>query len=146
MRDLPHKILQWGYQHFAKFNAKAFLRRLPIYLLGLMILMVWGVKGLMFTFFVCLAFVAGWLGKTLKAAVADYRLTKRLERVHFTAIEYDTMKRERDMAMQAYMSIRDNKGRGAEVARPPMPPGPPRNATIDPDQIREFVAQYGGES
>ncbi|NOU81543.1 hypothetical protein GC101_22020 [Paenibacillus sp. LMG 31459] len=142
---MQNKVFEWAYRHFAKFSIKAFLRRLPYYAGALIILMIWGVTGLMFTFFVIMAFVVGWYGKALKAAVADYRLAKRLEKVYFTQIEFETMKRERDMAMQAYMTMRDERGRGVKVAGvPPMPPGP-RHNTVGPDQINEFIAQFEGE-
>lgn len=123
-------------------DVKGFIRkRLPYYLIALLIYLVWGGKGIVITFFMVLAFFIGWVLNGLIRAVKDYRLTQRLNRIHFTAIEFDALKRERDLAMEALRSLRAEGGRGAKAA--PMPPRPaaPQSRRFDEDEIREMLAQ-----
>lgn len=121
-------------------------KRLPIYVLGLIILIVWGVKGLMFTFFVVTAFFLGWIVNKLVSAFKDYRLTQRLNRIHFTAIEYDTMQRERDLAIAAFKEVTEKAAKRVKAAAmPPMPSMPHNRATFDSETIAEYVRQHGVE-
>lgn len=145
-------MFEWLYQMFGRVTKKglvAFLiKRLPYYLIGLTILMIWGIKGVMFTFFVVIAFFFGWFVNKLMTAVKDYRLAQRLDRIHFTHIEYDTMKRERDLAIQAFQMITEKAARRVKAAAtPPMPSAPSYGARqqFDPDTIREYVRQHGVE-
>lgn len=137
------RIMAELYKLFAKVTRQGVInflwKRLPIYVLGIFILMVWGIKGLMITFFITMAFFLGWITNKIITAVKDYRLTQRLNRIHFTHLEFDTMKRERDMALEAFRQI--EKGtRGLKAA--PTPPMPPSYRNIDPEEIREMARRY----
>lgn len=121
-------------------------KRLPVYLLGLIILTVWGVKGLMFTFLLITSFFLGWIVNKLVSAFKDYRLTQRLNRIHFTAIEYDTMQRERDLAIAAFQQITEKAAKRVKAAgMPPTPSMPHHRANFDPEAIREYARQHGVE-
>lgn len=142
MYKLFGRITRQGLIRFA-------IKRLPFYVLGLTILTLWGVRGLMITFLLVLSFALGWIFCKLKAALADYRLTQRLNRIHFTAVEFDSMKRERDMALQAWQELSRERSRGAKAApMPPTPPGPPRyQPTVDQAEIEAMIQRhlYDGE-
>ncbi|SFF49393.1 hypothetical protein SAMN04487969_15511 [Paenibacillus algorifonticola] len=142
-------MMAFLYKLFAKVTRKGLLtfaiKRLPVYLAGLTILMIWGVPGVMMTFLLVMAFFFGWFLNKFLAAIKDYRLTQRLNRIHFTHIEFDTMRRERDMAIQAYQMVMeaDSKGRRVKAAGMPPTPVPPSNRAYDPDTIREYMRQHG---
>jgi hypothetical protein len=128
------KVTKQGLLHFLT-------KRLPVYAVGIFILLVGGIKGLMITFLCVMSFFLGWFINKLITAVKDYRLTQRLNRIHFTHIEYDTMKRERDMALDAFRQIDKERTRGLKAA--PMPPMPPSSHNrIDQDEIREMARRY----
>lgn len=142
-------MLAFFYRKFGKVTKKGviafLLKRLPIYVIGLFILTVWGVKGVVITFFLVLAFFLGWVTNKMVAAVKDYRLTLRLNRNHFTTLEYDTMKRERDLALKAFQMIQGERPVGVKQGGGPAMPRPTVSRQLDPDEIREYVRQHAAE-
>lgn len=138
------------YRMFAKVTKqgvmKFIIKRLPIYLLGLFILLIWGVKGVVFTSFVVIAFFLGWTLNKVVSAYKDYRLSQRLDRIHFTQIEFDTMRRERDLAIAAFKEVTEKAARRVKAAAtPPMPSMPQHRATFTHEDIQEYVRQHGLE-
>ncbi|MCY7488071.1 hypothetical protein [Paenibacillus alvei] len=89
-----------------------FRKRLPVYVLGSLILLFYGVEGLVVTFFIVLSFVLGFMTKQILNAVKDYRLSLRLNRVYFSEAEYTTLKRERDVAMAALKLQQEERAEG----------------------------------
>lgn len=116
-------------------------RRLPFYLMGLLILLLFGVKGLVFTFFMIIAFALGWIIKGCLNVVHDYRLAQRLNKVHYSVIEYDSLKRQNKALYEAVKAYQEGavSSRGASgVGRPPNPPARPR---MDRAEIQEILSQ-----
>lgn len=123
-------------------DLKRFLyKRLPFYLVGLFILIVFGVKGLVITFFLVLSFVFGWIAKGVINVVKDYRLAQRLNKVHYTTLEYESLQKQNRALYEAVKAYQEGAvgGRGASgVGRPPSSPSRPR---MDHQQIQEIIAQ-----
>jgi hypothetical protein len=141
-----HRIFEWFYGHFGRVTKEGFrafvFKRLPFYLLGLMILLIGGVKAFMMTFLFVFTFTAGWWMNKAINAFKDYRLTLRLNKMHFTSIEYDAMRRERDLALEALKTMTDDRAqRGRAAPMPPRPAAPVQQQRFGPDEIREFIAQ-----
>lgn len=123
---------------------KAFaLKRLPLYLIFVVVLIVFGVKSAMVMFFMFLSFFLGWTIKGVYQAFNDWRLTQRLNRVHFTQVEYETMERENKLLHEALNMFKENaKGRmgGAGVRHEPQAPRS-HSAKMNYDQIKDFMTQ-----
>lgn len=101
---------------------------------------------MLITFFLGLFFFLGWTGKGVYQAFSDWRLTQRLNRVHFAAAEFDVMKRENELLHKALNAYKENGRRvgGAGVRNEPQSSHPPK-ASIDPDYTREVMRQIRGE-
>lgn len=123
---------------------KAFaLKRLPVYVAFIIVLIVFGVKSAMVMFFMFVSFFLGWTIKGLYQAFTDWRLTQRLNRVHFTQLDYETMERENRLLHEALNMFKENaKGRtvGAGVRNEPQAHRS-HSAKMNYDQIRDFMAQ-----
>lgn len=120
--------------------------RLIYYVIGLIILLIGGVKGLVMTTLLILSFFLGWTTSKLINAFKDWRLTQRLNRIHFTAVEYDQMQRERDLAIAAFQTVTkeaaaSERRSGSDLARGRQP----RSVRFTESDIREFMAQNGME-
>lgn len=148
---MQNRIFEWLHKRFGSIRpdeGKRWMkRRLPVYLAGAIILIFGGIQAAMITFALIVSFAAGWIAKGFIQAVKDYRLTQRLNRIHFTAAEYDTMRRERDMAIEALQAIqqaqKERRSTGPKAA--PMPPSAPAaSRRLTPDEIREMILQAGG--
>jgi hypothetical protein len=137
------------YKLFGKVTKEGFrgfmLKRFPLYVLGILILIFGGVKGLAMTLLCLLCLFLGWTAKGAVAAYKDYRLTQRLDRIHFTAIEFDAMKRERDLAITAFQEVTAKAvARVKAAGMPPTPAMPRQRATFGEDEIQEYIRQHGG--
>jgi hypothetical protein len=139
------RILNWLVPIAAKFDKKTFFRkRLPIYGGALLILIVFGVKVFMLMVGLILAFFVGWTCKGLMQAFKDWRLSQRLNRVHFSAAEYEQMKRENAMLHEALQAYKENaKGRGS--AGPSMAQAPPARPRFDPQMVQDMILQMREE-
>jgi UPF0716 family protein affecting phage T7 exclusion len=147
------KLFEWLHKRFGSIRpgeGKRWMKkRLPIYLAAALILIFGGIQTAMITFALIMSFTAGWIAKGLIQAIKDYRLTQRLNRIHFTATEFDTMRRERDMAIEALQAIqqaqKERRSSGPKAApMPPSAPAAPRRLT--PDEIQEMILQAGGSA
>lgn len=112
------KNLYYIFERFRKRNLK---KTVIFYLMILTIFLIFGVGGLMIAFFLILSFALGWWTKTIVQIVKDYRLTLRLNRISFTSMEYETMKKERDAFHSAYEALKKWKLGGRGVTSPPAP-------------------------
>lgn len=129
-----------------RFNKKNLLRSIPIYGVAAVIGLLFGVKGLATTAFLIFFFFLGWIGHSLWGAIKDYRLTLRLNRVHYSQADYETLRRENKALLQALEARMDDKGgRGVKVGvRPPSPPAP-TTARLNPQDIEELRLRYEQE-
>lgn len=147
---MKEKLFTALYGKFARVTVgqrKTFLyKRLPVYLLAVLILFLFGVKTLIMTFFLALSFGLGWFLKSFISAVKDYRLTLRLNRVHFTHAEYESLQRENRAlteAVLAFQTVRRGAG-GAEVARP-QAAAPQTVRGFAVEDIKEMVRSFSME-
>lgn len=128
-------------------SLKAFMmKRLPVYLLLLLVLILYGVKGLMITLMFFVSFFLGWTVKGLFQAFKDWRLTQRLNRVYFSQVEYDSLHRENKMLHEALNAFRDSAKRGGGAAAPMPQAAAPQRARYDQQQIQEMILQMNGEA
>lgn len=120
--------------------------RLIYYVIALLILLVGGVKSLVITTFIVISFFLGWTVNKMITAFKDYRLTQRLNRIHFTAIEYDQMQRERDLAISAFKTIAEKTSTAPKGAMERTPGRySSQSVRMSEGDIREFMAQNGME-
>lgn len=130
-----------------KEKAKHYLKtRLIYYVIALLIFFIGGAKGLVMTTLLILSFFLGWVTNKLINAFKDWRLTQRLNRIHFTAVEYDQMQRERDMAIEAWKTVTreaaaSERRNGSDQARGRQP----RQVRFTESDISEYMAQHGME-
>lgn len=140
------KILHYFMNRFNKKNLK---KTVPIYAFALIILMFYGVKGLMTTFFVALLFIMGWLSHSAYIAIKDYRLTLALNRVHYSQADYQTLKRENMALMDAVQALMNKGGSGGGSKgplRPVAPPTqPPNRQMYSMEDIEEMRMRYEAE-
>lgn len=135
-----------------KITVKTFMkRRLPIYLLIILVLSIWGVGTAVSMFFLVVSFFLGWTTNKIISAVKDYRLTLRLNRQHYSTLEYETMKKERDIALKAFEQISAGHAKkGVQGARqgnvPAMPSASPHMRSMDIDHIAEMMRQMGDDA
>lgn len=140
-------MLKKLYPHLVKFDKKTFLtKRLPIYLIGIFILLVFGVKGLVITIFLCMAFVGGWFLHSAVQLWKDYRMSLALNRVHFSAADVTTMKKQLDLALTAVKAYQQSAGGGRGVKGPQMAPNPSASRVrYDSDQLQALIMQMESE-
>ena len=135
-------MLKYFLQKLTTDQLKTFMyKRLPIYILALFIFLLFGVKGLVITFFLVVFFVLGWTLNKIYSIVSDYRLAQKINRIHYTTIEFEALKRQNKALYEAVKAYQDGAvGRGGSaVVRPPTAPTKPR---IDQQQIQEMILQY----
>ena len=136
---LASRITKRGFRKFI-------FKRLPVYLFLLLVLILYGVKGLMITFGLLVSFFLGWTFKGLFQAFKDWRLTQRLNRVYFSQVEYDALHRENKMLHEAFNAYKDNVTKRGGGAAAPMPQAvPPQRPRYDAEQIRDMMLQMQGE-
>lgn len=140
------KIVYW-LSRISPRSMKIFaVRKLPIYALLLLVLIVYGVKGMTITLFLGLFFFLGWTFKGMYQAFQDWRLTQRLNRVHFSAVEYEGIKRENDMLHEALNAFKDNGKRNGGLGRRDDAHAPrPSRSAMDHESIREMILQLREE-
>lgn len=135
-----------------KTTVKKFTRkRLPIYLLIILVLSIWGVGTAVSMFFLVVSFFLGWTTNKIISAVKDYRLTLRLNKQHYTNIEFETMRKERDIALKAFEQISAGYAKkGVQGARqgnvPAMPSASPHMRSMDIDQMMDIMRQMESDT
>lgn len=135
------------YFYLNRFRPKNMFKTAVIYGLGAFILLLWGVKGLVTTFLLIFCFFLGWVIHSGVSAIKDYRLTLRLNRVHYSQADYDTLRRENKAlldALQAQMEARGGGG-GAVRGYRPGPAPAPSNTKWDSQRIEELKMRYEAE-
>lgn len=133
--------------HYISFrlNKKNLLRSIPIYIAAILIYFMFGVTGLIITFFLGLFFFLGWIVHSLISMVKDYRLTLRLNRVHYNQADYETLRRENKALLQALESRMENGGRGARQGGVPASSPPPTAARLNANDLEEMKLRYEQE-
>jgi hypothetical protein len=134
--------------HLSPKKLKLFaLKKIPIYLLIVLIFIMYGVKGLMTTFFLALFFFLGWTFKSVYQAFHDWRLTQRLNRVYFSAADYDSMERENKLLHDALNAFKENAKRsGGAGVRNDAPIPHSVKPRIDHQAIQEMLLQMGDDA
>lgn len=130
-----------------RFSKKNMLRSIPIYVAAVLILLLFGVKGLLITFFLTVFFVLGWTAHMLIGAVKDYRLTLRLNRMHYSQADYETLRRENKALLQVIqtrMDVREG-GRGTTTGGAQRTPPAPSSARLNQSDIEEMRNRYAAE-
>lgn len=141
------KFLYKLFGRVTKDKAKHYLKtRLIYYVIALLIFLIGGAKALVMTTLLILSFFLGWITSKLINAFKDYRLTQRLNRIHFTAVEYDQMQRERDLAIEAFKTVTRESAElkrmsGSDRATAPRS----RQVRFTESDIREYMTQQGLE-
>lgn len=120
-------------------------KRLPFYLIGLLIFILFGTKGLVNSIFLFIFFILGWTLNKFVSAVKDYRLTLRLNRVQFNQVDFETMKRERDLALTALKQMTESGEGQKRVKAAPMPTMPSSAQRFGHDDIEEMLRQLQQE-
>lgn len=120
-----------------RFSKKHLIRSVPIYLVAALIAIVFGVKGLMISFFLGLFFFLGWITHSLWGVVKDYRLTLRLNRVHYSQADYETLRRENKALLHA-VEARMEGGRGVQPGVRPASSPAPTAARLTRQDIEEM--------
>lgn len=135
-------MLKTIYYFTHRFKQQNLKKTVPLYLLTALILAVYGVKGLMLSFMIIFFYVMGWMSHKCMAFIRDYRLSRTLDRVHFSQAEFELLKRENKLlfdALQSHMktNVRDGVGGGVKTGqsrRYPTAP-PPRMSREDLEEM-----------
>ncbi|MDO3682088.1 hypothetical protein [Paenibacillus ehimensis] len=127
-----------------RFSKKYLIRSVPIYLIAALITIVFGVNGLMISFFLGLFFFLGWITHSLWGVVKDYRLTLRLNRVHYTQADYETLRRENKALLQV-VEARMEGVRGVQPGVRPASSPAPKAARLSQQDIEEMKFRYEQE-
>lgn len=141
------QLLYKMFGRLTKDKVKHYLKtRLIYYVIVLIIFVIGGVKGLVMTTLIILSFFLGWITSKLINAFKDWRLTQRLNRIHFTAVEYEQMQRERDLAIAAFQTVTreaaaSERRSGSDQARGRQS----RQVRFTESDIREYMTQHGLE-
>jgi hypothetical protein len=141
------KKLVYPVAKLSQANLKQFaIKRLPIYILGLIILIVFGVKPLMYTLGLFVFFFLGWIMKGLYQSIIDWRMQLRMNRIHFSQVEYEQLKRENNMLHDALNVFKEHAKTGRGGVGAPMPQAPPPKPRFDPQQMHEMILQMKEEN
>lgn len=117
-------------------------KRLPIYLIALIILLKFGVIGLMYTFLFTMFFVLGYVSKGLVNLYKDYRISLRLNKVYFNQAEYLSLQRMNEALEKAVKAYQTNGTKGQGPRGAVMPPGGPGPTTrMSHDEIMTMMKQ-----
>lgn len=122
------------------------IKKLPIYLFFVLVFCMYGVKGMLITTFLILFFFLGWTGKGMFQAFHDWRLTQRLNRVYFSAADYESIQRENKLLHEALNAFKDNAKKGGTAGvRNDTPMSPPSRAMMNHESIRQMINEMRSE-
>lgn len=141
-------MLKLLYYFTNRFTKKNIAKMAAVYAGAILIFLIYGVKGLMTVFFLILFFFLGWISNKLTAAIKDYRLTLRLNRVHFSHVDYETLRRENSALLEALQAHMKGAVRGRGVqggGYPPSPSTPNTGTRLSHEQVEEMRMRYEAE-